>query len=236
MGDRQLANAALASSRTKVRTMVEFQLLGPVEARVGQRVLVLGGPGQRALLALLLVHANEPLSLDRLVDQLWNGQPPPTAAKIVQLYVSRLRKELAAAGQDRLLLTRAPGYVLQVQPDQIDALRFRRLHAEGRTALAAGDPARASRLMEQALALHRGQPLADVADSEFARAPAAELYERRLVALEDRAEAELALGRRDGLGAELERLVAGPPLRERLREQLMLALYRVGRQPDALAT
>src|SRR3954452_19616948 len=83
----------------EVSTMVEFQLLGPVDARVGQRVLVLGGPGQRALLTLLLVHANEPLSLDRLVDQLWNGQPPPTAAKIVQLYVSRLRKELAAAGQ-----------------------------------------------------------------------------------------------------------------------------------------
>src|SRR5215475_13704010 len=94
MGDRQPANAALASSRT----MVEFQILGPLEVRAGDRALPLGGPGQRALLALLLVHAGEPLSLDRLIDELWAGEPPPTAAKIVQLYVSRLRKQLAAAG------------------------------------------------------------------------------------------------------------------------------------------
>ena len=212
--------------------MVEFRLLGPLEAAVDGVPVMLGPPQQRALLALLLLNANEVVSRDRIVDELWGERPPTTAGKLVQVYVSALRKQLDP-GRD-LLVTRSPGYVLRVEPDAVDLRRFERLLDEGRAALAAGSPVTASERFREALALWRGPALADLAFAPFAQAEIARLDELRLDGVCDRIEADLALGR-GGVVTELEALVAEHPLRERLRGQLMLALYRSGRQADALA-
>ncbi len=197
----------------------------------------LGSPQQRALLALLLLNANEVVSRDRIVDELWS-RPPATAAKQIQVYVSRLRKVLEpdrATGEDaRILVTRSPGYALVVAPDQIDAVRFERLTSEGRDALSSDDPSRAVGLLEDASSLWRGPPLADLAYDSFAQAEIGRLEELRLATAEDRLSAELELGRDTEVIGELEALIAEHPLRERLRGQLMLALYRSGRQADAL--
>jgi DNA-binding SARP family transcriptional activator len=180
----------------------------------------------RALLAYLLLHANEPVSTDRLVDQLWGERPPKTAVSSLRNYVSRLRK---AIGSERLRLE-AAGYVLRVDPERFDLARFDRLVAEARAA-----PAKQrADLLKQALALWRGEPLEDLAYEEFAQAEIAQLRERRLCALEGRLEADLELGRGPELVQEIEGLISLHPLRERLRGQLMLALYRAGRQADAL--
>jgi DNA-binding SARP family transcriptional activator len=206
---------------------MEFRLLGPLEVRDGDRAVALGGVKQRALLALLLLNVNRVVPRERLIDELWGEHPPETAVASVQVYVSRLRKLLPAGA----LETRPPGYLLAVEPESVDLQRFRRLTAQARSA----DPGEASRLLEQALGLWRGTALAEFVEEPFARVEAGRLEELRLVALEDRFEAELALGRHRELVAELEPLIAVEPQRERLRAQLMLALYRCGRHGEALA-
>lgn len=218
---------------------MDFRILGPLEVTAGDRLLALGGPRQRALLAVLLLHANEVVSTDRLIDALWGDSPPDTAHKALQGNVLALRKALEpdrkpdeAWGR---LVTQPPGYLLRVEPRDLDLERFEELAAEGRAALQGGDPARAAVLLREALGLWRGPPLADVAFEAFAQAEVTRLEEARLAGLEERIEADLALGRDAELVGELESLVAREPLRERLRGQLMLCLYRCGRQADALA-
>ncbi len=212
---------------------MDFRILGPLEVLAEGRLLDVGGGKQRSVLALLLLHANEVVTSDRLIDELWPDEPPPSAAKIVQVHVSRLRKALDTSGNG-VLLTRGRGYLLRVEPGELDLDRFCRLLDTGRDALAAGDPDAAGRTLRDALALWRGAPLADFAYDSFAQDEISRLEELRLAALEERIDADLALGRHDEVIQELERLVRQHPLRERLRSQLMLALYRAGRQAEAL--
>jgi DNA-binding SARP family transcriptional activator len=209
---------------------IVFRVLGPLDALVDGRSVAIGRGKQRALLALLLVNANQVVSRDRLIDDLWGERPPETAPTALQVYVSRLRKVLPRD----MLRTQAPGYVLDVAPDQLDARIFESLVGQGRDEAAAGQPAQAAELLRDGLALWRGPPLADVAYEPFAQAEIARLEELRLIATELQIDAELALGRHAELVAKLEALVAVHPLRERLRGQLMLALYRSGRQAEAL--
>ena len=206
---------------------MEFRILGPLEVVDGGRLLPLGGAKTRALLALLLLNANEAVSSERLIDELWDERPPPTAAKILQNYVSQLRKTL---GEGRLE-TRGRGYALRVAPGELDADAFEAFLAEARNASSAEH---AARKLGDALDLWRGPPLAGV-ELDAAQTEIARLEERRLVALEERIEADLELGRHGDLVGELEALAARHPLRERLRGQLILAFYRSGRQAEALA-
>ncbi len=215
---------------------IEFKLLGPLEVSDERGPLSLGPPQQRALLALLLLNANEVMSRDRLIDELWGERPPATAAKLVQVYVSQLRKALEPdrSGSDSdVLITQAPGYRLRVGPGELDLSRFESLLEQGRKALSAGAVGDAAERYREALALWRGPPLADFAFEPFAESEIGRLEELHLTALENRIEADLAEGRTDLVG-ELEALIARYPLRERLRGQLMLALYRSGRQAEAL--
>ena len=212
---------------------MEFRILGPLEVSDGDRLLRLSGVKQKALLALLLLHANEVVSVDRLIDELWGEEPPEKAANALQARVSQLRKALGRSGSEALV-TRAPGYLLEVGPGDLDVERFVRLAGDGRRALAQGDAAGAAATLGAALALWRGPALADFAYEPFAQGEIARLEEARLAALEERLEADLALGRHGELGGELESLITAHPLRERLRGQLMLALYRSGRQAEAL--
>ena len=210
---------------------VAFRILGALEVvRDGERV-DLGSPRQRALLALLLTRANATVSRDRLIDELWEDELPESVVNVLQTYVSRLRRVLPP---DRLV-SRPPGYALVVADDELDLRAFEHGAQDGRRLLAGGDVAGASESFRRALSLWRGPALEDVGAMEFARIEAARLEELRLAVLEDRIEAELALGHHGALVPELETLVREHPLRERLRAQLMLALYRSGRQPDALA-
>jgi DNA-binding SARP family transcriptional activator len=216
---------------------VDFRILGPLEVEEAGGLLPIGGAKQRALLAILLLRANEVVAKDRLIDELWGGQPPATATTALQVHVSQLRKVLdpqATRGDAELLVTRAPGYVLRVEPEQVDLRRFERLLAEGKTAFADGDAETARERLGAALALWRGRPLGDLAAVPFARHEGLRLEELRLAAREDRIDADLALGRHAEIVSELEGLVSEYPLRERLRSQQMLALYRCGRQADAL--
>jgi DNA-binding SARP family transcriptional activator/class 3 adenylate cyclase len=213
---------------------IDFRILGPLELSAGGRVLPLGSPKQRALLALLLLHANETVSRDRLIEELWGDAAPATVASAFHVYLSRLRRLLDSAGGGGVLVRQAHGYRLRIGPDQLDAERFARLASEGREALAAGDAELAADRFRQALALWRGPPLADLESERFAVAASSRLDEERVSALEQRLEADLALGRHRELVAELETLVTEYPYRERLRGQLMLALYRSGRQTEAL--
>ena len=205
---------------------MEFKILGPLEVVDGERSVSLGGAKQRALLAVLLLHANEVVSTDRLIDDLWGANPPETASTALQGYVSRLRKGLGAEA----LVTRAPGYVLQLDGHDLDLDRFHALLGEARESEAADAAVR----LREALALWRGPPLADFSFEAFAQAEIAKLEELRLATLEERLEADLELGRHTEVVGELEALVGRYPLRERLRSQLMLALYRSGRQAEAL--
>jgi predicted ATPase/DNA-binding SARP family transcriptional activator len=215
---------------------MEFRLLGPLELATDGSPPSVGSPKQRALLAFLLLHANEVVSSDRLIEALWGERPPATAAHAVQVYVSRLRKTLGAAATDPpQLATRAAGYVLELAPDRLDVAQFERFRSEGKEALERGDAEAAAEKLREALALWRGPALADFSYEPFAQEEIARLEELRLAALEDRIDADLQLARHADLVPELERLVAEHPLRERLRAQLMLALYRGGRQADALA-
>jgi YVTN family beta-propeller protein len=213
---------------------MEFSVLGPLEVREDGRVIPLGGAKQRALLASLLLHANEVVSRDRLIDGLWGQDPPATAAHIIETYVSRLRRVLREVGIHDALIMRPPGYMLRIDPDELDLNRFENLLREGRRALGEGNPETAAEHLQQALALFRGPPLDDVAFFPFAQAELGRLVEMRLSALEGRIDADLAGGRSTVLVGELEALVKTYPLRERLHGQLMLACYRAGRQADAL--
>ena len=209
---------------------MEFQILGSLQVLAGARQIPLGGAQQREVLAILLVHRGEVVSVDRIVDELWGERPPDKATKTVQVYVSRLRKALG----DGVLITRGGGYALELNGGSLDADRFRRLADEGREALDSGDARGAHETLTAGLDLWRGPALADLAYEPFAQNEAARLEELRLVALENRAEADLALGHHAELVPELEALVREHPTRERLREALMLALYRSGRQVEAL--
>ena len=206
--------------------MIEFRILGPLEVVQDEAPLALGGQKQRALLGLLVLHAGSVVSTDRLLDQLWGEQPPRTALTSLQNQISQLRKLLGAA----TVVTRAPGYVLDVEAEQVDSLRFEQLVGAAR---ALPPDERAPRLRE-ALALWRGAPLADLAFEAFAQNEIRRLEELRLEALEARIDADLELGLGAELVPELESLVAAYPLRENLRRELMLALYRAGRQAEAL--
>jgi DNA-binding SARP family transcriptional activator len=213
---------------------IEFRILGPLEVSADGRVLPLGSPKQRALLALLLIRTNETVSRDRLIEELWGDAAPASVESAFHSYLSRLRRLLDSAGGGALLVREAHGYRLRVEPDQLDATRFAALAGEGSEALAAGDAKRATDRLRQALALWRGPALADLESERFAIAAAARLDEERVSALEQRLEADLALARHREMIGELETLVAEHPYRERLRAQLMLALYRSGRQAEAL--
>ena len=212
--------------------------MGPLEVVADQRPLGLGRRKQRAVLAILLVHANRVVSLDRMVDELWREEPPPQAIGSLQAYVSHLRRLLEPGRSARtppaLLLSQPPGYRLAVAPDDLDAARFEALVAEGRELLEAGEHESGAAALVQGLALWRGPVLADFPDAPFAQAERARLEELRLVAQEDRAHAELALGRHATLVTELEQWVAAHPFREGLHRLRMLALYRSGRQGEAL--
>ena len=214
---------------------MDFRILGPLEVLDEGRAVALGGSKQRALLALLVVHANETLSTDRLIDELWGERAPPTAAKSVQVHISRLRKALAGAVQDGAeVVTRERGYELRVDPERVDSHRFERLVDEGRSEFAAGRPERAAATLDGALSLWRGAPLAELAYEPFAQREVARLDDLRMAALEQLIDAKLALGCHGEVIGQLEALIAEHPYRERLRAQLMLALYRCDRQADAL--
>jgi DNA-binding SARP family transcriptional activator len=207
---------------------LEFRILGPLEIREEDESLPIGGAGQRALLAVLLLNANQVVSSDRLIDELWGDKPPESGPTALQVRVSQLRKSLGPEAER--LETKSPGYRLRLAPGELDLDRFSGLvdEAEG------SEPAVASERLREALALWRGPALADFAYESFAQAAIGRLEELRLTALERRLEADLALGRHAELVGELDELIAAQPLRERLRGQLMLALYRSGRQAEAL--
>ncbi|MGH8983169.1 MAG: BTAD domain-containing putative transcriptional regulator [Acidimicrobiia bacterium] len=217
---------------------LRFALLGPLEVDRSGTALDLGGPKQRAVLALLLIEHNRVVSLDRLVDQLWGGQPPARAAASLQAYVSNLRRTLEperpARARARLLVSQAPGYALRVPPEAIDAVEFEAAVREGHELLVSAQPAAARETLAAALRRWRGPALADFLFEPFAQAEVARLEELRFAATEDRLAADLALGDHAAATADLERLVVERPLRERLWELLMLAMYRCGRQADAL--
>ena len=236
--DWRRAVAALPLAlQARVPTGMDFRILGPLEVLDEGRPIALGGSRQRALLALLLVHANETLTTDRLIDELWGEHPPAKAAKTVQMQLSRLRKALAGEagnGSAGVVVTRERGYELVLDPERLDAQRFERLVAEGRSELAADRPERAVAALEGALSLWRGAPLAELAYEPFAQREIARLDDLRATALEALIEAKLALGGHAEVVGQLEALIGEYPYRERLRAQLMLALYRSDRQADAL--
>lgn len=205
-------------------------MLGPLDAAADGRPIGLGGPRQRVVLALLLARANEIVPVERLVDEVWGPAPPATASNIVQGYVSELRKAIGKGA----IATQGRGYVLTVPDGALDVSRFERLATAGADALGRGDAAAAAADLRRALELWRGPALADLAGEPGIRPIADRLDELRLAALERRIDADLALGRHGELAPELDALIADHPLRERLRAQLMLALYRAGRQADAL--
>ncbi len=209
---------------------VEFRILGLLEVAREAGAVQVSGRKHRALLAVLLVHANQVVSADRLVEALWNESPPPSAANTLQGYVSHLRRAVGSG----LILTRPPGYLLAVERAAVDAGRFERLVVEGRAARAAGDPARAARLLEDGDRLWRGPALAEFVYDPFAQPEATRLEELRLGAAEELADALLALGRHEEVLGHIRSLAREHPLRERLWGQLAVALYRSGRQGEAL--
>ena len=210
----------------------DFRILGPLEVVEEGQLVPLAGARQRALLAILLLHAGEAISSDRLIDELWGEEPPDAGSAALRVRISQLRRALGPAGE--LLVTRPPGYALALAPEQVDLRRFERLVEEGDRALGREDPAAAVDSLREALALWRGPPLADFSYAPFAQGAIVRLDELRLAAIELRVEAELALGDHARVVGELQALVREHPMRERLCGQLMLALYRDGRQTDAL--
>ncbi len=216
-------------------TRLDFRILGPLVVRVDGDAVPIGGPKQRALLALLLLSPNRVVSRDRLIGELFAEQTVNSADHALRNQVSRLRKVLSPAAADEpRLAARAPGYLLRVEPGELDLERFERLVGEGRKSLGADDPAAAAAALRAAEALWSGRPLADLEFEPFARIEVERLEELRLAAVEERIDAELALGRHLALVSELEALGAEHPFRERFRAQLMLALYRCGRQAEGL--
>ncbi len=220
--------------RQQATASVQFQILGPVTAYRDGETVSLGGERQRALLAVLLVHANETVSTERLVEQLFGRSGSGTQVNAIQVAVSRLRRALGD-GAGAMVVTRRGGYALELDPGQLDAATFESLVQEARDRLAQDDPATASALLREALGLWRGPPLADLAAVDGMQADIRRLEELRLLAEMERIDAELALGHAAEVVVDLERLIAQAPLQERLRAQQMLALYRSGRQAEALA-
>ena len=214
---------------------LEFRVLGPVEVCDGGRILPLGGPKQRGLLADLILNAGSVVSAARLVDDLWGDAAPPAAGHTVETYIARLRRVLRAGSRPEVLLTRPPGYVLDAEPGQVDAFRFEQLVRDGTAAAGRGDSEPAAALLRAALDLWRGPALAEVAGAPFAQAAARRLTDQHLLAQERRIESDLRLGQAQDLVPELETLVASHPYHEPFHRQLMLALYRSGRQSEALA-
>ena len=214
--------------------MIDYRILGPLEVCADGRAIEIGGPKLRTLLAILLLRANESVPRDVLVHELWGEQPPAGAQGSLEVYVSRLRKALGAAASGSAVVTRPGAYCLRLADGQLDVRRFERLVQEGRSALAGNLPGQAGESLRAALQLWRGNALADLSSEPFAQVEIRRLEELRLGAIEERLEADLALGRHAELVSELEVLVAAHPLRERLHGQLMIALYRCGRQAEAL--
>jgi ABC-type transport system substrate-binding protein/DNA-binding SARP family transcriptional activator len=214
---------------------LEFLILGPVEVSNGAGVLRLGGPKQRALLADLVLNAGTIVSTARLIEDLWGNDPPPTAGHTVEAYISRIRRVLQDGSARQVLLTKPPGYLLDVGRDRVDAFRFEELVEKATAAAGRGDDGMAAAVLRDALGLWRGDALADVSEAPFALTAARRLADRRLLARERRIEADLRLGHAQDLVAELEALAAAHPYHEPFHQQLMLALYRSGRQTDALA-
>ena len=209
---------------------MQVRILGPFQLEEAGQQITIGGVRQRAVFADLLLHANEVVPSERLLVDLWSEDSPPRAANALQAAISRLRRVLPSGR----LITSGPGYALRLFPAEVDGKQFEKLISDGRDALGAGAPAEAARMFDQALSLWRGPPLADFRYEPFAQAEIARLEELQLTCLEERIEANLALGSVGATIAELQRLVSEYPLRERLRGQLMLALYRGGRQAEAL--
>jgi YVTN family beta-propeller protein len=222
------------SIRASGERPMQFLILGPLEVRDGGRNLSLGGPKQRAVLAMLLVRMGEVVSRERLIEGLWGEHPPKTAGHVIESYISRLRQELGANGGTADLATMTHGYSLRADPWQLDVHRFETLVAEGRGHLAGGDPAEAAGSLTRALGLFRGPPLDDLAFFPFAQPEVRRLEELRLSALQDRIDAELESGGHGHLIGELSILADEHPFVERFHGQLMLALYRAGRQAEAL--
>jgi predicted ATPase/DNA-binding SARP family transcriptional activator len=210
---------------------VEFRVLGPMEVLTGGRPIELSARRPRTLLAALLLRAGEVVPADALVETVWGGAAPASSASVLRMYVTQVRRALG----DGRVVTKPPGYLLVVEEGELDSERFERLFVDGRKALADGNPRLARSLCGSALELWRGDAFADLAGEGFVNHEAARLDELRLSCLESRIDADLQLGRHDGVLAELEQLVALNPLREGVRAQLMLALYRSSRQADALA-
>ena len=216
----------------QVRTGMDYRILGSFEVRMEGRLVGLGGEKPRALLAILLLHRNEVVSADRLIDDLWGESPPETALRTLRAYVSRLRKALGANGaspdeSDRasgadggVLVTQGHGYVLRVAPGELDVERFGEMADRGREALAARRPREAAAMLSEALGIWRGPPLTDFAYEPFAQSSIAQLEELHLAAIEDRVEADLALGRARNLVGELRDLVTRQPLRERYKPSI----------------
>jgi class 3 adenylate cyclase len=213
---------------------VQFRILGPCEAYHDGSPLPLGGVKQRALLAALLLDAGRVVSADKLIDDLWGEEAPIQARHNLQELISQLRKTLRTAGTDERIVTRTSGYTIELSPGELDLHQFELLVAEGREAFSVGDATTAAAKIAEALALWHGPPLADLAFEGFAQQEIARLEELRMSVIEERIAVDLALGRHAGIVGELQSLAAANPLRERLREQLMLALYRSGRQAEAL--
>jgi DNA-binding SARP family transcriptional activator/streptogramin lyase len=237
IGDGQFARSGSVVALAGIEGgFVEFLVLGPFEVRDGGMILPLGGAKQRAALAILLLHHDQVVSRDRLVDGLWGDSPPATATHTIEVYISRLRKALHRDGRPERLLTRSPGYLLRVDDGELDLQRFDALMDQGRRARAAEDPQAAAAALREALALFRGAPLEDLSFAPFAQAEVGRLDDLRLAALEQRIDADLALGCEADLIGELHPLVAAYPRQERFWAQLMLASYRSGQQAEALAT
>jgi DNA-binding SARP family transcriptional activator len=215
---------------------MKFLLLGSLEVSDDSAQIDLGGVKQRAVLGYLLLHANQVVPNSRMLNALWECQPPSTARKMVQNAVSAIRRMLAAGEPDcsAKLVTHAAGYQLRVDPDDVDMYQFRRLVHKGRDAVAGDMPASGTLLLREALGLWRGHALADLVESGTTWSELSAIEDERLTALEDCFDAELQCGRHREITPELEVLTAAEPLRERLCIQFMLALYRSGRQVDAL--
>jgi DNA-binding SARP family transcriptional activator/ABC-type transport system substrate-binding protein len=213
---------------------VDFRILGPLEVVVAGRGVPLGGAKQRAALAMLLLHRNQTVSRDRLIEGLWGEEPPASAGHTLEAYVSRLRRALLTVEASPRLMARPPGYVLKVEAGELDLDRFQAALDRAGMAISGGDPSAAAAALREALAMFRGAPLEDLTYAPFAQGEIPRLEELRLAAVERRIDADLACGRHRELVGELESLVARHPLRERFWAQLMLALYRSGRQGEAL--
>lgn len=212
---------------------MRFSVLGSIEVTSDTEPLELGGVKQRAILGYLVLHANKVVATSHLLQAMWDGTPPPTARKMIQNAVSGIRRVLS--GQSAAALrTHPPGYQLHVDPESVDLHRFRVLAKDGRAAIADGEPELGAERLRAALSLWRGRALADLVEAGFRWSELTAVEDERLSALEDRLDAELVCGRHREITPELEVLTATEPLRERLCQQFMLALYRSGRQADAL--